>query len=143
MTIAVASDHAGFHYKTRLARHLSEMGHTIVDFGTASTEPVDYADFIRLAAAAVAEGRCERGLVFGGSGNGEAIAANRFRRVRCALCWNQESARLSRAHNDANMLSLGERMVSSDEAVGIVNVWMTTAFEGGRHLRRIQKLDQL
>jgi ribose 5-phosphate isomerase B len=141
MRIAIASDHAGFRYKTLLARRLREQGHEVVDFGTSSPEPVDYPDFIRLAAAAVASGQCERGIVLGGSGNGEAIAANRYRGVRCALCWNEESARLARAHNDANMISLGERMMTEGTAVRIVDVWIATPFEGGRHVARIRKLD--
>jgi ribose 5-phosphate isomerase B len=143
MRIALASDHAGYHYKTLIAVHLSTAGHEVVDFGTASTAPVDYPDYIKLAAAAVAKGDCERGIVFGGSGNGEAMAANRFRGVRCALCWNEETARLARAHNDANMISIGERMVDETTAVRIVMVWLNTPFEGGRHIPRIQKLDTL
>lgn len=143
MKIAIASDHAGYRYKTLIARHLATRGHEVVDFGTSSTEAVDYPDFIRLAAAAVASGNCERGIVVGGSGNGEAMAANRFRGVRCALCWNEESARLARSHNDANMISLGERLLDEALALRIVDVWLTTAFEGGRHVARIRKLDQL
>jgi ribose 5-phosphate isomerase B len=102
---------------------------------------VDYPDFIHPAAAAVASGECERGIVLGGSGNGEAMAANRHHGVRCALCWNEESARLARSHNDANMLSLGERMIPEELAVRIVDLWLATPFEGGRHAARIKKLD--
>jgi ribose 5-phosphate isomerase B len=142
MRIAVASDHAGFRYKTMLAGHLASLGHEIVDFGTSSEEPVDYPDFIRPAAEAVARSECERGIVLGGSGNGEAMAANRVKGVRCALCWNEETARLGRQHNDANMISLGQRLISEQQAVAIVNTWLNTPFEGGRHERRIQKLDQ-
>jgi ribose 5-phosphate isomerase B len=142
MRIALGSDHAGFRYKTILAQHLKSLGHEVVDFGTHSEEPVDYPDFIRPAAEAVACGDCERGIVLGGSGNGEAIAANRVKKVRCALCWNEETARLGRKHNDANMISLGQRLVSEQEVIKIVNVWLTTDFEGGRHIRRIQKLDE-
>jgi len=141
MRIALASDHAGFRYKTLLAKHLATVGHEVKDFGTSSEDPVDYPDFIRPAAEAVARGECERGIVLGGSGNGEAMAANRVKRVRCALCWNEEVARLSRRHNDANVLSLGQRLISEQEAVAIVNAWLTTSFEGGRHVARIQKLD--
>lgn len=141
MKIAIASDHAGFQYKQAIAAVLRAQGHEVVDFGTSSTDSVDYPDFIRPAAAAVASGQCERGIVLGGSGNGEAMAANRQRGVRCALCWNVESARLARAHNDANMLSLGERMVSQELALEIVATWLATPFEGGRHVARIQKLD--
>jgi len=143
MKIALASDHAGYRYKTLIARHLAARGHEVVDFGTSSAEAVDYPDFIRLAAAAVAGGDCERGIVVGGSGNGEAMAANRFRGVRCAVCWNEESARLARTHNDANMISLGERLLDEALALRIVDLWLTTAFEGGRHVARIRKLDLL
>jgi ribose 5-phosphate isomerase B len=141
MRIAIASDHAGFRYKSAIAAALRAQGHEVVDFGTGSSDSVDYPDFIRPAAAAVASGRCERGIVLGGSGNGEAMAANRYLGVRCALCWNVESARLGRAHNDANMISLGERMMSEALALEIVGVWLTTEFEGGRHSGRIAKLD--
>ncbi|WP_374571976.1 ribose 5-phosphate isomerase B [Phenylobacterium sp.] len=141
MKVAIASDHAGFDYKQRLACLLRERGHEVVDFGTSSAEPVDYPDFIGPAAAAVARGECERGVVLGGSGNGEAMAANRRRGVRCALCWSEETARLARLHNDANMISIGQRMVSEDLAVRIVETWLDTAFEGGRHVARIRKLD--
>src|SRR5881628_2509507 len=120
MRIALASDHAGFRYKTALAKHLVSLGHEVADFGTTSEEPVDYPDFIRPAAEAVARGECERGIVLGGSGNGEAMAANRVKKVRCALCWNFDSARLGRQHNNANVLSLGQRMISLETALQIV-----------------------
>ena len=142
MTIAIASDHAGFRYKTAIVRHLAALGHETIDFGTSSTEAVDYPDFIHLAAAAVADGRCERGIVLGGSGNGEATAANRHRGVRCALCWSEDIARLARAHNDANMIAMGERTIAEDLAIRIVDAWLTTPFEGGRHVARIRKLDE-
>src|SRR6185436_13904123 len=129
MRIAIASDHAGFRYKVILARHLVECGHDVVDFGTSSPDSVDYPDFIHPAAAAVASGDCERGIVLGGSGNGEAMGANRHRGVRCALCWNTDSATLARSHNAANMISLGERMISEDLAIRIVDVWLATPFE--------------
>ena len=141
MRIALASDHAGFRYKEMLAKLLAERGHEVVDFGTHSEESVDYPDFVFPAARAVAEGRCERGIVLGGSGNGEAMAANRVRGARCALCWSEESARLARAHNDANLLSLGQRLLSEELVRKIVLVWLETPFEGGRHERRIALLD--
>ena len=141
MKIAIASDHAGFRYKAMLIQHLSAAGHDVVDFGTSSETSVDYPDFVHPAAAAVAGGQCERGIVLGGSGNGEAMASNRHRGVRCAVCWNEESARLARAHNDANMISLGERMMSDQMAIQIVDTWLATPFEGGRHIQRIQKLE--
>jgi ribose 5-phosphate isomerase B len=141
MRVAIGSDHAGFRFKTIIADHLARSGHTVDDFGTSSLEPVDYPLFIRPVAEAVSRGIVERGIVLGGSGNGEAIVANRVRGVRCTLCWNQESARLGRAHNDANVLALGERLLTEDQALAIVDVWMTTAFEGGRHRRRVELID--
>ncbi len=141
MKIALGSDHAGFRYKEKIKQLLQSLGHEVEDFGTHSEDPVDYPKFIRPAAEAVARGECERGIVLGGSGNGEAMAANKVRGVRCALCWNEETARLSRQHNDANVLSLGERVLSEEDALQIVRVWLTTDFEGGRHTARIAMLD--
>ena len=141
MNIAIGSDHAGFRYKELLKTHLENLGHTVHDFGTHSEEPVDYPNFIRPVALAVSKGEFERGIVLGGSGNGEAIVANRVPGVRCTLCWNMESAKLGRAHNDANVLSLGERMVTAKDAVAIVDAWLTTNFDGGRHQRRIELID--
>jgi len=141
MKIALATDHAGFEYKELIRQHLIALGHDVEDFGTHSTDPVDYPDFIRPAARAVADGCCERGIVLGGSGNGEAIAANRQPGIRCAVCWNTETARLARQHNDANMISLGGRMMSAETALAIVDVWLETPFEGGRHVARIRKID--
>lgn len=143
MRIAIASDHAGFRYKAAIKEHLERLGHEAVDFGTDSTESVDYPLYIRPAALAVARGECDRGIVLGGSGNGEAMAANRVPGVRCALCWSEESARLARQHNDANMISLGERLISEDLALRIVDLWLTTPFEDGRHVRRIRLLDRM
>ncbi|MGH9832834.1 MAG: ribose 5-phosphate isomerase B [Blastocatellia bacterium] len=142
MKIAIGSDHAGFKYKELIKRLLLDLGHEVVDFGADSEEPVDYPVFVRPAAKAVASGEVERGVVLGGSGNGEAMAANRIKGVRCALCWNVESARLARMHNDANVISLGQRMLSEETALEIVRVWLETPFENGRHLRRIQLLDE-
>jgi ribose 5-phosphate isomerase B len=140
--IALGSDHAGFRYKEEIKRLLAERGHEVRDFGTHSEEPVDYPLFIRPAAEAVARGECERAIVLGGSGNGEAMAANRVRGVRCAIAWSVESARLGRAHNDANALSLGQRLLSLDTALELVRIWLDTPFEGGRHERRIRLLDE-
>jgi ribose 5-phosphate isomerase B len=142
MRIGVASDHAGFRYKTLVAQRLRDLGHEVRDFGAWSEEPVDYPDFIHPLAIAVAGGELDRGVVFGGSGNGEAMAANRVRGVRCAVSWDSESARLSRAHNDANVLSVGQRLVSEDQILAIVDVWLAAPFEGGRHVARIRKLDE-
>ncbi|HEX2638072.1 MAG TPA: ribose 5-phosphate isomerase B [Gemmatimonadales bacterium] len=142
MNIAIGSDHAGFRYKELIKTALAALGHEITDFGTHSSEPVDYPLMIRPVAEAVAAGTFARGIVLGGSGNGEAIVANRVRGVRCTLCWNVESARLARQHNDANVLSLGERLIAEAELMPIVTTWLTTAFDGGRHARRIALIDQ-
>ena len=142
MRISIASDHAGFRYKEAIKTLLAERGHEIVDFGTDSKESVDYPLFVRPAAEAVATGDCERGIVLGGSGNGEAMTANRLRGVRCALCWDTLTANLARQHNDANMLSLGERLIDLETAIEVVLTWLDTPFEGGRHIRRIELLDR-
>ena len=141
MKIAIGSDHAGFLYKEKIREFLEAQGHSVTDFGTHSEEPVDYPLFIRPVAEAVARGEFERGVVLGGSGNGEAMVANRVKGVRCALCWNEDSARLGRQHNDANVLSLGERMMSLDTALQLVRIWLDTPFEGGRHQHRIELID--
>jgi ribose 5-phosphate isomerase B len=141
MKIALGSDHAGFDYKEKIKVLLISLGHTMVDFGTDSNAAVDYPIFIRPAAQAVADGQADRAIVLGGSGNGEAIVANKVKGIRCALCWNDETARLSRQHNDANALSIGQRMITAEAALNLVQIWLTTPFEGGRHLRRIQQIE--
>jgi len=144
MKISLGSDHAGFKLKEKVKALLGRLGHEVKDVGTFAAElPVDYPLFIRPAAEAVARGECERGIVFGGSGNGEAMVANKVHGVRCALCWNLESARLSRQHNDANVLSLGERLIEENLALEIVRVWLTTEFEGGRHAPRVAMLNAM
>jgi ribose 5-phosphate isomerase B len=142
MKIGIGSDHAGFEYKERIKLLLKELGHDVRDFGTDSNAPVDYPVYIRPVAEAIAKGDVERGIVLGGSGNGEAITANRVRGVRCALCWSLETARLGREHNDANCLSIGQRMVPVDLALEIVRIWLNTPFAGGRHLQRILEIDK-
>jgi ribose 5-phosphate isomerase B len=139
--IAIASDHAGFEYKEKIKILLGELGHEVVDFGTFSAQPVDYPLFIRPAAEAVARGECERGIVLGGSGNGEAIVANKVPGIRCALCWSLETAKLAREHNDSNVLSLGQRMIPEELAVEIVKMWLVTPFAGGRHARRVAMIE--
>jgi ribose 5-phosphate isomerase B len=143
MRIAIGSDHAGFLYKERIKEILGRWHHEVTDFGTSSTAPVDYPMFIRPVALAVARGDFERGIVLGGSGNGEAIVANRVRGIRCTLCWNVESARFARLHNDANVLSMGERLVPAAELEPILHTWLETPFEGGRHQRRIDEIDEI
>jgi ribose 5-phosphate isomerase B len=143
MKISLGTDHAGFCYKEKVKELLTSLEHEVKDFGTFSEEPVDYPVFIRPAAEAVASGECERGIVFGGSGNGEAMVSNKVHGVRCALCWSEESARLSRQHNDANVLSIGQRMISEELALNIVRIWLETPFDGGRHERRVAMLNAM
>src|ERR671935_322099 len=142
MNLAIGSDHAGFAYKEAIKAMLTAEGHTVKDFGTDSEAPVDYPDFIRPVAEAVAKGDFERGIVLGGSGNGEAIVANRICGIRCGVCWGEQVAVWNRSHNDANMISLGQRTITEAQAVAIVRVWLTTSFEGGRHIARIKKIDE-
>lgn len=141
LKIAIGSDHAGFEYKQEIISKLKGIGHEVMDFGTDSDESVDYPLFIYPVARAVAAGDADRGIVLGGSGNGEAITANRVPGIRCALCINEDLARLSREHNNANMISLGQRMMSLDTALTCVRIWLDTPFEGGRHKRRIDMID--
>jgi len=141
MKISLGTDHAGHALKEAVKRHLGALGHEVVDFGTHDEVAVDYPDFVRPAAEAVACGECELGIVFGGSGNGEAIVANKVPGVRCGLCWDLWSARLTRQHNDANVIALGGRVVSEEQALGIVDEWLAASFEGGRHRRRIDKIE--
>ncbi len=124
-----------------LKQHLNESGFTLHDFGTNSEDAVDYPDFIRPVALAVAAGECKLGIVLGGSGNGEAIAANKTSGIRCAVCWNEDSARLAKEHNNANMISIGQRLVSEETARLIVDTWLSATFKGGRHQHRIDKIE--
>jgi len=141
MKIGIGSDHAGFEYKEKIKAHLQAAGHEVKDFGTYSSARCDYPTYIRPVALAVASGEMERGIVLGGSGNGEAIVANRVRGVRCGLCWTEQVAIWNRSHNDGNVLSMGQRTISEAEAIKIARVWLATEFEGGRHLARIAKID--
>jgi len=138
--IAIASDHAGFRLKSMLVRHLRDAGHEVEDLGTDSEAPVDYPPFCAAAARAVVRGRAERGIVIGGSGNGEAIAANKVRGARAALCHDETTARLARMHNDANLLSLGERIIGPELALAIVDTFLSVQFEGGRHVPRLAEI---
>ena len=128
MKIGIGADHAGYRYKEQIKRFLTERGEEVQDFGTDSEEAVDYPPIMRQVAVAVAQGDCDRGIVLGGSGNGEAIVANRVRGVRCALCWSAETATLAREHNDANMISMGQRLISLETALEIVRIWLETPF---------------
>ncbi len=142
MKIAIASDHAGFKYKQAIKKYLTEKGYEVRDFGTDSDQSCDYPDFIRPAAEAVSRGECERGIVLGGSGNGEAITANKVKGIRCAVCWDEKSAELARQHNDANVISLGQRMMSERTALKIADIFLSTGFDGGRHQQRIEKIEK-
>jgi len=141
MKIALGSDHAGYAYKERIKEHLCSLGYQPVDFGTFAPSPdVDYPDFIRPAAEAVAAGSCDAGIVFGGSGNGEAMAANKVRGIRAAMCHDLTTARSSREHNDANVLTLGGKILQPAQAAEITLLWLTTDFAGGRHWPRVNKI---
>ena len=142
MKIGVGSDHAGYRYKEAVKELLGRLGHDVRDFGTHGEDPVDYPPIIREVAEAVAAGDVDRGVVVGGSGNGEAMAANRVPGARCALVWSLESARLSREHNDANLIALGQRFLPQDVALELVKIWLQTPFDGGRHAERIRQLDR-
>ena len=142
MKIALGTDHAGYDYKEAVKKHLQTLGHEVQDFGTFSDESVDYPEFVRPAAQSVADGLCDLGVVFGGSGNGEAMAANKVSGVRCALCWSEETARLAKEHNNANVISIGQRQISEELALKIIDAWLQAEFEGGRHTRRIEMLDK-
>lgn len=141
MRIAIGSDHAGFDYKEKIRAMLAGLGHEVKDMGTYSDESVDYPLWIRPVAETVARGEYERGIVLGGSGNGEAIVANKVPGIRCTLCWNVESAEFARQHNDANVLSMGQRLVEEETALEVVRVWLNTDFDGGRHERRIRQIE--
>lgn len=143
MNVALASDHAGFNYKERIKGWLVANGHAVVDFGTTSTESCDYPRFVVPAARAVASGECDRGIVLGGSGNGEAMAANKVRGARCALCYSVETAKLARNHNDANMMSIGERLTPFDVVEQMLETFLNEEFEGGRHVPRVRMLDEI
>lgn len=140
-TIALGTDHAGFRLKEEIKQYLQSKGYRIHDCGAYDDASSDYPDFCRPAAESVACGQSDLGIVLGGSGNGEAIVANKVKGIRCCLCWNVESARLAKEHNNANMISLGARMVTITEAFEIVDSWLSRQFEGGRHIQRIDKIE--
>jgi ribose 5-phosphate isomerase B len=142
VSISLGSDHAGYKYKELVKKHLAGRGYDVKDFGTFSPEACDYPDFVRPAAEAVAKCQCYAGVVFGGSGNGEAMVANKVKGIRCAVCWNEETATLAKTHNNANVISIGERMVTPEMVIKIVDAWLAAEFEGGRHASRISKIEQ-
>jgi len=140
--IAIGADHAGFTLKEHLKQTLAKLGHTVDDHGTHNEQPVDYPPICIAVGRTVVEGRADRGIVVGGSGQGEQIAANKVVGVRAALCNDLYTARLSRAHNDANVLSMGGRIVAYGLADEILELWLNTAFEGGRHQRRLDQISE-
>jgi ribose 5-phosphate isomerase B len=140
MRISIGCDHAGFPLKAPIIELLVSLGHEVADFGTNSTEPVDYPDFIAPAARAVASGDCRFAIVLGGSGTGEQIVANKIRGIRCVEAQDPITARLGREHNDANALSLGARIIGSEVALGCVSAFLEAEFQGGRHARRVAKI---
>jgi ribose 5-phosphate isomerase B len=140
MRVALGSDHAGYPLKEDLVVFLRDGGHEVVDVGTDSAAPVDYPAFCASAARAVVAGEADRAIVLGGSGQGEQITANKVRGIRAALCHDLYLARLSRQHNDANVLAMGARVIAPDYAREIVSVWLATPFEGGRHVPRLEQI---
>ena len=140
MTISIGNDHAGPEYKKEIVAFLKKEGHTVHNYGTDSTASVDYADFIHPVAKDVTEGNATRGIIICGSGNGAAMTANKHQKIRAALCWNEDIVRLAREHNDANILSLPARFISLPQALKMVETFLNTPFEGGRHQTRINKI---
>jgi ribose 5-phosphate isomerase B len=139
--MSIGSDHAGFAYKEKIKLFLIDKGVKVLDFGCDSGDSCDYPDHCGPAAQAVADGEAECGIVLGGSGNGEAIVANKVKGIRCGVCWNISTAALTKQHNNANMISIGERQVSAEMAFEIVDAWLSATFEGGRHQGRIDKIE--
>ncbi len=143
MKVAIASDHDGYDYKELTREFLLKEGYEIEDFGTSSNSSCDYLDFVVPAAQAVADKRCDIGIVFGKSGNSEAMAANRVAGIRCTIAWDKKSARLGKEHNNANMLSIGQDMISDQDLIGILDSWLKVRFKGGKYTRRLNKLESM
>ena len=139
-TIAIGCDHAGFPFKLPIIKYLREHGYDVLDFGTDSPASVDYPDFVHPTAEAVESGKAEVGVLICGSGNGVAITANKHQHIRCALCWQEDIASLARQHNDANMIAIPARFVDLEVAFKMVDIFLTTEFEGGRHADRVNKI---
>jgi ribose 5-phosphate isomerase B len=143
MRVSMGSDHAGYQLKEELKTFLQNEGHEVLDVGTDSEETVDYPDFCAAAARAVIDGRADRAIVLGGSGQGEQLAANKVRGTRAALCNDLHLAQLSRHHNDANVLAMGGRIVAAELAKEIVKLWLATPFDGGRHAKRLEQIAEI
>lgn len=140
MKIAIGNDHAGTDYKNTIVKHLEEQGHEITNFGTNTNDSVDYPDFVHPVAEAVSNNEVDYGILICGSGNGVSMTANKHQKVRAALCWTKEITELARQHNDANILSIPARFTSEPQAVAMVTTFLNTAFEGGRHQNRVNKI---
>lgn len=140
MKIAIGNDHAGTEYKNTIVKHLEDAGHEVTNFGTNTNDSVDYPDFVHPVAEAVSKGEVTFGILICGSGNGVSMTANKHQKVRAALCWTKEITQLAREHNDANILSIPARFTSEPQAVAMVDVFLSTAFEGGRHQNRVDKI---
>jgi ribose 5-phosphate isomerase B len=143
MIIMVGSDHAGFRLKERIKNFLNEKGMEFYDVGPEKEDSVDYPDFAEKVAEAISKGEAERGILICGSGLGMTIVANKFKGVRATLCHDEYTAKMSRAHNDSNLLTLGSRVLEEEKALRIVEIWLTTPFEGGRHLKRLEKIKEI
>tara|TARA_B100000614_G_C14434097_1_gene447367 strand:+ start:128 stop:580 length:453 start_codon:yes stop_codon:yes gene_type:complete len=141
LTVSIGTDHAGFPLKAPIVAFLKARGYEVIDCGCDSDTSCDYPDFIRPAAEAVASGKADCGIVLGGSGNGEAIVANKVKGVRCGLCWDEWSAQMTKEHNNANCIAIGARPVPEELALKIVGIWLDATFEGGRHQRRVAKIE--
>ena len=140
MKIAIGNDHAGTDYKNAIVSHLESLGHQVTNFGTNSNDSVDYPDFVHPVAEAVSNNSVDSGILICGSGNGVSMTANKHQKVRAALCWTKEITELARQHNDANILCIPARFTSEPQAVGMVDTFLNTAFEGGRHQNRVNKI---
>ena len=142
MKIAIGNDHAGVEVKRKIEKFLSEKGHTVINKGSDGKEKVDYPDFIHPVSIEVKEKKAQIGIIICGSGNGAAMTANKHKGIRAAICWNEEIAELARQHNDANIVSIPSRFLSEEEIIKIIEVFIKTSFDGGRHKRRIEKIDE-
>ena len=141
MKIAIGNDHAGVEVKRKIENYLSEKGHTVINKGSDGKESVDYPDFIHPVSIEVKEKRAQIGIIICGSGNGAAMTANRHKGIRAAICWSEKIAELARQHNNANIISIPSRFISEEKIIRIVDIFIKTGFEGGRHKRRIEKID--
>ena len=141
--IPIASDHAGYELKNKVIEYLKSKDFDVKDYGTFSSDSVDYPDYAHQVGSAINKGEYKRGIVICGSGNGVQMTVNKYPNVRCALCWNEEIASLARQHNDANIISLPARFIDEDTALRIVDIYLNTPFEGGRHQRRVEKINKL